>query len=370
MKNTSRRISQWKLIFQFLSITLPQVERELKDWEKRTEKFYSPVLQRQARASIRLKKFHCQGGSFFTLLNPGRSKELLKFIVSFQTISDYLDNLCDRVNVNELAFRGTRDKDSLLEEVFYHLHFSMLTSLMPEKSPHINFYELYPCQGDGGYLISLAQESQDSVRRMPGYERVREKLLFLANLYCELQSKKHLSYLKREKVLKEWFEQYEVMYPFLFWNEFAAAAGSTLCIFALLAHASLNGRDSIEEERVFNLYFPWVCCLHILLDYYIDQEEDIQGNDLNFIYCYGSRDLSTERLSFFARKSLQKARATSNASFHCTVIKGLLALYLSDPKIQRQRLEDCAREIIDSTGESDIFYLYKICRLMRRAGVL
>ena len=45
-------------------------------------------------------------------------------------------------------------------------------------------------------------------------------------------------------------------------------------VFALLASASRKNISLEMSERIFHCYFPWICGLHILLDYFIDQEED------------------------------------------------------------------------------------------------
>ena len=50
---------------------------------------------------IRDKEFHCLGGSVYAPRTGGQRKDDgLRLIVAFQTISDYLDNLCDRTGVN------------------------------------------------------------------------------------------------------------------------------------------------------------------------------------------------------------------------------------------------------------------------------
>lgn len=53
-------------------------------------------LHSQAIASIEHKTFHCEGGGILALLANEHREECIRFIVAYQTISDYLDNLCDR----------------------------------------------------------------------------------------------------------------------------------------------------------------------------------------------------------------------------------------------------------------------------------
>lgn len=74
----------------------PYVHKELTYWKKRAESIPDLELRKQAIASINQKTFHCEGGAIMALLANERYKEAIRFIVAYQTISDYLDNLCDR----------------------------------------------------------------------------------------------------------------------------------------------------------------------------------------------------------------------------------------------------------------------------------
>ena len=56
----------------------------------------NPELRKQALASIEHKTFHCEGGAIMALMANEHYQEAIRFIVAYQTISDYLDNLCDR----------------------------------------------------------------------------------------------------------------------------------------------------------------------------------------------------------------------------------------------------------------------------------
>ena len=74
----------------------PIVHRELDDWKKKAEAIPNTELREQALASIEHKVFHCEGGGIMGLTALGSLEEAVRFIVAYQTISDYLDNLCDR----------------------------------------------------------------------------------------------------------------------------------------------------------------------------------------------------------------------------------------------------------------------------------
>ena len=120
------------------------------------------------------------------------------------------------------------------------------------------------------------------------------------------------------------------------WWEFSAAAGSTLGLFALLNLAAEH-RPGPELVRQTNaLYFPWMGALHILLDYFVDQEEDRLGGDLNFIAYYPSADHALAGLRRIYRRVMREAAGLADGSFHQFVAKGLLGFYLSDQKVRGQ----------------------------------
>ena len=88
----------WKAlkIKKIVTYVFPLVDKELQFWLDRLEKAPCSFLAGQARASIASKRFHALGGSVFSLYSMVNTEEFIRFVVAFQTISDYLDNLCDR----------------------------------------------------------------------------------------------------------------------------------------------------------------------------------------------------------------------------------------------------------------------------------
>lgn len=360
-----------ELVASLIFDILPRVERELLALKKFLESCPPSPLREQAETSIKKKRFHCQGGAVFCLLNPPSRDCLLPLIVSFQTISDYLDNLCDRV---EMPFEKgellEREKDLGKEKAFRQLHLALLDALEPEITFPRNYYRFYPFQEDGGYLERLIEKCRENLAMLPSYAVVKDKALHLAGLYRNLQSLKHLSPAHRAIYLEEWFTPYRNSYPSLYWNEFAAAAGSTLGIFALFTLASRENVSDKEIEEIFNGYFPWICGLHILLDYFIDQEEDQREGDLNFVLHYSSPGEEVRRLKLFLEKALSRSGQMRDYFFHRTVVKGLLALYLSDPKVDLQGLKNVSRKLLEAVGDKEGLFLFRICRLLRKSRVI
>jgi len=334
---------------------LPAVEKELGIYRRKLRECPAPELRRQALASIRDKRFHAQGGAVYAALAPSRMHDLTRAIVSLQTVSDYLDNLCDRAGVTG-------------EDAFRQLHLAMFDAVQPGRSTRA-YYKYFPCSDDGGYLPYLVQRCRSAVQAFPGFHQAADYATGFIRLYSELQTYKHLGLAVREARLKEWAVNARVSYPGLRWWEFAAATGSTLGIFALFAITSAGRPSRRAISDLINAYFPWVCGLHILLDYFIDQNEDRDERDLNLVSYYPSEDQKRDRLLLFATEARARAGRLPNFPFHQMVVDGLLAMYLTDPKAYLPDNAEIASSLLNSGGRG-LRILSRLCSSLRRVGVL
>lgn len=351
----AQEVSTPLLIYRFVVDVFPEVKSFLREWQNRAQECPDGNLRKQALESIKNKKFHCLGGSIFALYPNARTSEVIEFIVAYQTISDYLDNLVDSLGVYD-------------EEAFRQLHLAM-TEALDGEGKCSNYYALYPYDQDGGYLESLVRSCQRSVVALPAYEKVKDSMVQFANWYSLLQVTKHLHLSEREGKLLEWVEKELPLYSDITRWEFAAASGSTLGIFALFALAynpQLKIKDVEENNQA---YFPWIAGLHILLDYLIDREEDKLTDQLNFVEYYESNEIATERLRIFLLTSWDKVNELPYPHFHKTLINGLLAMYLSDDKGLNKECLPVTKTLLGAGGIT-VQILYRICRILRRLDIL
>lgn len=338
------------LVCKFVNTVFPEVDKQLEHWIGHCEKVSNDILRTQALASINSKKFHAQGGSIYALYPYVNVKSAIKFIVSLQTISDYLDNLCDRTGVkDEVSFR--------------QLHLSMLDAISPE-GPINDYYLYYPFKNDGSYLKSLVEECRLHLASLPSYHLVADTIKKYVQLYCDLQTYKHLDKSIREDKLISWAWKHSEQHPDVSCWEFSAATGSTLGIFVLFAAASDPNLTEETVKSIDSAYFPWVCGLHILLDYYIDAQEDRQEGDLNFTYYYSNLKCCEDRLTFFMRQAVKACSSLPYPRFHITIIKGLLAMYLSDPKATWGLNRITSRNLLKN-GYPGTGVYHNICRFLR-----
>jgi len=330
----------------------PQVHEQLGHWISQARKIPSPELQKQALASIAGKAFHCEGGGVYGLLAGDRYPEAIRFIVAYQTISDYLDNLCDR-------------STSLDPDDFHLLHSSMHHALTPGAKLD-DYYRFRDEQDDGGYLASLVLTCQEVLAGLPAYKLIAPHLEELADYYCLLQVYKHVHPEERMLLLQTWFEEHRSTLPPMTWYEFSACSGSTLGIFCLVAHACHEDCTAPLVRTIKDAYFPWVQGLHILLDYLIDQDEDRCGGDLNFCSYYPDHREMVARVSHFYRQANLSISALPHARFHRLINQGLLGIYCADKKVYRQNeARIAARRLVLQGGGAGLFF-YLVCWLYRR----
>ncbi|WP_066327787.1 tetraprenyl-beta-curcumene synthase family protein [Anoxybacteroides amylolyticum] len=323
----------------------PIVHRELEFWRKKAEKIPDAELRKQALASMNTKAFHCEGGAILALLAEANREECIRFIVAYQTISDYLDNLCDRsTSLDPLDFRA--------------LHDSMPDALCIDAVP-TNYYRYRSEQNDGGYLHELVYTCQDVLKKVPHYDTIAPLLKELAGYYCDLQVHKHVKQEERIPRLTQWFAQHQNSLPPMEWYEFSACSGSTLGIFCLVAYAFNESFSKEMARRVRDGYFPYIQGLHILLDYFIDQEEDRLGGDLNFCFYYPNDIVLLERLCHFIEEAERRLLELPHGAFHRLIHRGLLGLYLSDEKARAHpNMRRLAKQLLRAGGSISRFFYW------------
>ncbi len=321
----------------------PAVHKELDYWKKRANEIPNEELRKQALLSIKNKRFHCEGGSILALLAEKNYPEVISFIIAYQTISDYLDNLCDRSNSQDPTdFRA--------------LHESMITALTVGKGG-TNYYRYRDDQEDGNYLQELVTTCQNVLKKIKHYPMIKEYLIELCQYYCDLQVHKHVKVEERIPRLQKWFDESKTNLPEMEWFEFSACSGSTLGIFCLVAYATRDDFTEKDGLAIRNGYFPYIQGLHILLDYFIDQEEDREGGDLNFCFYYKNHEQLYHRFRLFLQEADTHTKELPDRKFHQLINRGLLGLYLSDGKVdEQQSLKELSQKLLKLGGTKSYFF--------------
>lgn len=311
---------------RFLVRVVPRATHALAAIRRRALRIPDPALRAQALASIDGKAFHVLGGCILATFLRGRdATRYVRLVASLETIYDYLDNLCDRLpNVSALAYPT--------------LHEALLDAL-DDRRPLGAYYRDGPAGDDGGYLHSLVLDVRAESAALPHYVAVREALVEIGGYYARLQTLKHAAVDVREAGCDRWYAEHRDRFPDLYWWEFAAACGSSLPVFALLYLASQPQLDAPAIEATLAAYFPNVSAVHILLDYFIDQAEDREHRELNFVACYRTPAEAVERVRRLLRRTRSRLGVLAHAEWHEFVLRAMCLFYLTHPKVFEQRLD-------------------------------
>jgi len=176
----------------------PKVKEKLKKYKNKLKTTNDNELKKQALSSIHTKSFHCIGGSIYALYPDADFSSSIQFICALQTISDYLDNLCDKTKISD-------------EKAFRHLHLSLLDAT-DTSSFFGDYYKYYPIKEDSKYLHYLVSECRSSLLNLHSYEKALPYIKKYVNFYSNLQTFKHLSIDVREKYLINWGKKHLINY--------------------------------------------------------------------------------------------------------------------------------------------------------------
>ncbi len=342
------------LLYQIYREVIPTVNSHYNAWIDRAKTIPNEELRSQALDALARKKFHCEGGGVYGLVARDRQDELIQFIIAYQLICDYLDNLCDQ-------------SDSLDPNDFESLHNALLTALQPGKA-HPDYYAFRDEKDDGGYLRALVETCQEILSTFPSFAALQPYMLKMSGLYAELQVHKHVEKEDRQPRLEAFFARHKDEMPEgMTWFEFASCTASTLAVYTMATYSTKANITDQLAKTICNGYFPYVQGMHIMLDYFIDQKEDIEDDEMNFLFYYDSNEQMEERFRYYVEKAEESLTILPDASFHHMLIRGVIAIYLADEKVQKDpEVKAQSKEIFKTGGVHTFFFFVMNSRVFRR----
>jgi len=124
------------------------------------------------------KRTHAHGAALFWILPRRRNRQLLRLLIAYELIWDFLDNLSERA-----AAAGQTDGR--------RLHLAIVEAIDIEAGVS-DYYEHLPWRGDGGYLRSLVETCKEGCAHLPSYRLIRELSRSITTL-IRLGATPHLS---------------------------------------------------------------------------------------------------------------------------------------------------------------------------------
>ncbi|MBA3808522.1 MAG: DUF2600 family protein [Solirubrobacterales bacterium] len=329
---------------------LPAVAREVAHWRSLAEAIPDAPIREDALSAITHKRGQTDGAALFTILPRARSPVLLRLVVAYQLIWDYLDSVHER-SPEEINGR--------------QLHLALTDALNPGGG-RSDYYRHHPWRDDGGYLDALVDACRECCLSLPAYEQVRPLVIQEARRAQVLALNHDLDAARRNASLKAWSEAEFPTGHEASWFELSGASSAGLTIFALLALATEPSCETAEVERTHSTYFPWVSVAATMLDSYVDQVEDSESGDHIYVSHYPSRAVATERVGWLLRRCMGEAAGLRSGEKHIVIAASMAALYLSKDSARIPATRDSTRTLA-ANGGSLTRVLVPVLRLWRTA---
>jgi tetraprenyl-beta-curcumene synthase len=296
------------------------VSREVKRWRALASSIPDAALRRDALEALGSKRLNIDGAALFWTIPRARSRELLRLLVAFEVLADYLDCTSER-GAHAGVENGMR------------LHCALVEALDPQLAI-ADHYRYHPWQDDGGYICALIDACRDACTRLPSYEAIRPYVVRAARLTAQVLALNHeLDASRRDPALSAWADTHFDNGQ-LVWFEWTAGASAWLTILALLAIAADPCLHPGDAETVYTAYMPWVSLAGTMLDSYGDLEADARNAAHSYIAHYPNIETAIERLTEVTRRSLREAASLPNGARHAVIASAMIARYLSKGSVR------------------------------------
>jgi tetraprenyl-beta-curcumene synthase len=331
---------------------LPAVAREEHRWRTLARKIPDGPIREDALSALRDKRGQTDGAAMFSILPRARNASLLRLLVAYQIIWDFLDSVSERGA--DVGVANGRQ-----------LHLALVDALDPGR-PISDYYRHHPWREDGGYLRALVGVCRECCAELPAYERVRRQVVQEAGRAQVLALNHEPDPARRDSMLRAWASEEFPQGHGASWFELSGASSAGLTIFALLALACEPTCSEIEIARTRRAYFPWASALAAMLDSYVDQAEDAANGDHSYVAHYPTPELAIQHVCLMVNRCLSEVRVLENSQKHVLILTSMVAMYLSKDSASTSAMRGATKRIA-GTGGSLTRTLLPILRMWRIA---
>jgi tetraprenyl-beta-curcumene synthase len=335
----------------------PCVCGELRYWRRRAREIPDPVLRQLALSTLREEQGNPEGAAAYAAFAPrARRAAVVRTLVAFQVIYDYIDTLTEQPSVDPAA-NGQR------------LHQALLLALEPGAA-HLDYYAHHAQCEDNDYLRDLVETCRTSLALLPSQLVVATFVRRAAGRMAVYQSLNHGDLDDSREALARWARALTPAGVKLRWWETAAAAASSLVVCALVAaaaHPVIQVQDAAAIDRA---YFPWIGGLHVLLDSLIDGPEDAEGEEHSLIAHYESPEEAAARLQMIAVQALSSAQRLRHGRQHAMILAAMTSFYLSAPEASLPDALPTAQKVLGAMGDLGLPTLFVLSARRVVGGLL
>jgi tetraprenyl-beta-curcumene synthase len=323
--------SYWTSVF-------PRVRAHVARWRRRAERIPDPVLRRLALEAI-AKSGNIEGAAAFSAFAPWRHRGAAVHAASaFQCAYNLLDLLGEQPSEEP-----ERDGRRLHEGLVYAV------GIDGGSVDRLDWYEHHPQRDDGGYLDAVLSECRRAFAELPAHAAVAPWIRASAERIVAFQSLNLSEAQGDHDGLERWARQATPSGSDLRWWETAAAAGSSLEVHALIAAAASPRLSAADARALACAYFPWIGCVHSLLDNLIDKREDEAAGHRSLLEYYDP-PRAAARLGELTARARAAADDLAHRRRHRVMLSGMIANYLSTPEAREVELRPVREAVMAAAG--------------------
>ncbi len=331
---------------------LPAVAREVRAWQARALTIPDAQIRVHALTALAQKRGNIDGAALFWTLPRTRNLILIRLLVSYEMICDFLDS----INEPSSAAHPANGRQ---------LHLSLIDALDFDRPP-VDHYRHHPRHDDGGYLRMLIDACRARSARLPGYVQVREQVIREATRFEIIAINHDVISSRREKAHREWAIREFSRSEEASWFELTAAATASLTVHVLLALSAEPAASNANVCRTYRAYSPWITLTTTMLDHFVDQAEDEANGNHSYVAYYSTPEVAGRRIHELVSRSLREVRVLEHGERHTLIAACMVAMYLSKDSARGASMLPTTKSLT-SAGGSLTRLLVPILRLWRIA---
>lgn len=293
------------------------VSSELRAWRRHARTIPDATLRTDALYALDAKRGHTDGAGLFWTLPTRRRPELLRLLVAYDVIYDYVDEVGERA----ASETGVSDPQ---------LYRALVDALDPTAEPADDYYRSLPWSDDGGYLRALVDRCRDGCRHLPSFEVVQPLLARELARFDVLALNHAADPIERATSLRTWAAREFPDETDMSWFELSAASSSqSIVTLALLALAADPAATPADAEATYAAYYPWWAFCVTMMDSYADQADDRACGAHSYIAHYPTRGVAAARLAEGVERAAERVLRLPHGERHTVLLACMVALYLS-----------------------------------------
>ncbi len=312
---------------------LPGVAHDVHAWKARALTIPDAALREDALELFASTRANADGAALFSILAGRRNRRLLRLLVAYEFMADFLDSVDERCA-------------ALAIPIGSQLHLTMVDALDVGRSVCDRYSHHWQ---DNGYLHALVGTCRENVASLPSYRRVCSLAIRVATL-AQVQCFNHeLDPARRDVALQRWAAREFPGESGLSWFELTGAASAWLGVHALLALAAEPRVSERDGKEIYDSY-RWISLAGTMLDSLGDLSEDLARGVHSYIAHYPSQEIATQRVRELLRESTRGARTLRNPHRHSVIVACMMAMYLSKDSARTPQMRATTTNLIRAGG--------------------